>query len=177
VDIVGPCAAGRGRPRSELRSELGRGRQRRARGMCPHTPRPQAGAACARAHGRSLCACVLCTTLYYTICATVSSRAEIGVCAWSVCRLKLILRPPQATARFVHSLPRPLSLVRLLGMLLSAIKTLSYIKVYSVLRLSIRSGQLSGCGSGSRFAVLWSCEPWVWPGRRAYSVWLRWSGL
>ena len=84
----------------------------------------------ARAHGRSLCACVLCTTLYYTTCATVSSRAEIGVCAWSVCRLKLILRPPQATARFVHSLPRPLSLVRLLGVLLSAIKTLYYIKVY-----------------------------------------------
>ena len=48
LDIVGTCAAGRGRPRGELRGELGRGRQPRTRGMWPATPRATARAACAR---------------------------------------------------------------------------------------------------------------------------------
>ena len=52
-DIVGRCAAGRGRPCGELRGELGRGRQPRARGMWPATPKATAEEACARP--RTMC--------------------------------------------------------------------------------------------------------------------------
>jgi hypothetical protein len=46
----------------------------------------------ARAHGRCPCACLACTMLYKKCDARVS-RAEKGVCKWSVCRCKLIVCP------------------------------------------------------------------------------------
>ena len=71
-DTVGRCAAGRGRPRSELHSELVRGRQRRARGRCPHMPRLRAGAVCARPQT----SCVRMRALYYAVLHNVRHHVQ-----------------------------------------------------------------------------------------------------
>jgi hypothetical protein len=85
VDIVGRCAAGRGRPRGELRGELGRGRQPRARGMWPATPRATARAACARLWTT----CMRMLSLYFA-CTTKMRRA----CQQSGNRCVRVVRVP-----------------------------------------------------------------------------------
>ena len=92
VQVVVPCAAGRRRPRGELRGELGRGRQPHARDMWPTTPRATARAACARP--RTMCmhtrtSYYPCTTLLRstapaepgTLCATCQ---HVSACACHV---------------------------------------------------------------------------------------------